>query len=89
MPSSDTTWCSLYSSTRAARSVATRGAPAATSLTLYRPDGHPLAWSDGPAEDLPIERASQFDLALNQATARTLGVTFPPSLLIRADEVID
>ena len=40
-------------------------------------------------EDLPIERASQFDLALNQATARTLGVTFPPSLLIRADEVID
>lgn len=28
----------------------------AASLTLYRPDGHPLAWSDGPAEDLPVER---------------------------------
>lgn len=39
--------------------------------------------------DLPIEQASQFDLALNLATARALAVNIPPSLLIRADEIID
>ncbi|HEU4367683.1 MAG TPA: ABC transporter substrate binding protein [Methylomirabilota bacterium] len=39
--------------------------------------------------DLPIERASKFELVVNLKTATTLGVTIPPSLLLRADRVVE
>jgi putative ABC transport system substrate-binding protein len=56
-------------------------------LDMYRQSGVMIVevLQGGKPADLPIERPTQFQLVVNLRTARTLGLTIPTSILLRAD----
>jgi putative ABC transport system substrate-binding protein len=63
----------------------------ATTTEVYRSAAEQVAKTLGgtPPKELPLRQATRFELVINNRTAKALGLDVPPTLLARADEVIE
>jgi len=63
----------------------------ATQSEIYKSAAEQVAkiLAGAPPSEVPLREATRFELVINNWTAKKLGITIPPSLLVRADEVIE
>jgi ABC-type uncharacterized transport system substrate-binding protein len=63
--------------------------PDIAELRLRTADFVVRIFSGGKPAEMPFEQPTRFEMAINNKVARTIGVTVPPSVFVRADEVIE